>query len=93
MPRRHIFIVASNEKSDKTPVVVKHAHPWTARMETPATFDKNISLSSGVRDDSRIELRAGSMKCRALCRRVRIDGLTPRDKRTGIVSEVRRSET
>ena len=36
------------------------------------TFDENKSLSSGVKVDSRIEFRAGSMKRRALCHRVKI---------------------
>lgn len=75
MPRRDIFIIAADEGLGKMDVPTESAHPWTARIGTPTTFDKNKSLSSGVRDDSRIELRAGSTKCRALCHRVRRCGL------------------
>ena len=47
-------------------------------------FDKNKSLSSGVILDSRIELRAGSKKCRALCNRVRMNRLRPRVNALGL---------
>ena len=90
MPRRHVFIVAANGRLGQISVMIECTHPWTARIETPATFDKNKSLSSGVRDDSRIELRAGSTKCRELCNRVRMDSSTQWDERTAIASEVRR---
>ena len=54
--------------------MMKRTYPCTARVEIPPIFDKNKSLSSGVRVDSRIELRVGSTKCRELCRGVRIHG-------------------
>lgn len=92
MPRRDVFIIAAEEGSDKIAVVMEYAHPWTARTERPARFDENKSLSSGVRDDSRIELRTGSMKCRALFRHVRMGGLRPCGKHTAIGSAVRRLE-
>lgn len=62
-------------------------------METPTTFDKNKSLSSGVEEDSRIKLRAGSMKCPALCRRVRIEEPKLKGEHTANASEVRMLET
>lgn len=66
MPRRDILVVAATRESGKILVITESTYPWTASIGSPATFDRNRSLSSGVRVDSRIELRAGSMKCPAL---------------------------
>ena len=79
MPRWNIFIVATNKQSVGIPAVVERTYPCTARIEISPIFDKNKSLSSGVRVDSRIELRIGSTKCRELCRGVRIYRLGPKE--------------